>query len=105
MKSSSTIAMDFQKAKKQAEQLEEIAREMRQLANNDLEGSLQCLSEAWRGEAAELYCRKGEALREKILDSASKLEQQAGVIRSTAKRTYDAEMAAHNLAKTRLYNK
>lgn len=105
MKSAVTIKMNFQQARRQADELEEIAGEMRRIAKNDLENSFQSLSAAWQGEAAEAYLRKGEQLRDKIIASAQQLEKNAGMIRSAAKRTYDAEMRAYNLAQTRLYNK
>ncbi len=105
MKSLTTIRMDFQKAQQCAAELEEIASEMRTLANSDLSDSLQSLSGAWKGESAALYLRKGELLKDKITASAKNLERTAATIRSTARRTYDAEMRAYRLAVQRKYNK
>lgn len=105
MKSAYTIKMNFNQAKKQAEELEEISAGMKRLAHNGLEGSFRELSTAWRGEAADVFQGKGSCLIEKILEDARQLEKIAGAMRSSARRTYDAEMQAYNLAQTRLYNK
>lgn len=104
MKSLTTIRMDFSNAKKQAAELEEIAANMKTLANGDLTDSLDTLSSAWKGDSATAYCGKGESLRAKILASARNLESIAATIRSVAKRTYDAELKAYQLAMARTYN-
>lgn len=104
MKSAYSIEMDFRQAKQRAGELEEIASEMRSLANRDLIESLQTLSGAWKGEAATLYLHKGDQLKEKILDTAVKLEKTAAAIRTIAIRTYNAEMKAYRIALERKYN-
>lgn len=103
MKSAYKIEMDFRQAKQRASELEEIASEMRSLANRDLTGSMQTLSGAWKGDAATAYLQKGEQLKSKILDSAKRLERTATTIRSIAKRTYNAEMTAYRIAQERIY--
>lgn len=103
MKSDSEIRYDFQQAIRKAEELEGIAANLKRLANNDLENSLQALSGAWKGEAARTYLLKGNNLQAKILSNAKKLESTARTIRSVAKRTYNAEMAAYRIAKEREY--
>lgn len=105
MKTDSEIRFDYNKAIRRAEELEEAARNLRQLSDRELEDSLQSLANAWRGEAANAYIRKGNQLQEKILANARKLTDTAKTIRSTAKRTYDAEMWAYRIAQERLYNK
>ena len=103
MKSLFSIEFDFRQAIQRAEELEEIAADMRKLANNDLEGSLQNLSTAWKGESARAYLNKGTRLKEKILKSSNDLKKTASTIRSVAKRTYNAEMAAYRIAMERKY--
>lgn len=103
MKSLFSIEFDFRQAIQRAEELEEIAAQMKKLANEDLEGSLQTLSMAWKGEAASAYLDKGTRLRDKILKSSNDLKKAAKTIRSVAKRTYNAEMAAYRIAMEREY--
>lgn len=103
MKSCFSIEFDFQQAIKRAEELEEIAADMKKLVDDDLEGSLQTLSTVWKGEASTLYLSKGSRLKEKILKSSGDLNKVASAIRAVAKRTYDAEMAAYRIAMEREY--
>lgn len=103
MKSLLSIEFDFRQAIKRAEELEEIAADMKKLADDDLETSLQSLSTAWKGEAASAYLTKGSRLKDKILKSSNDLKKTARTIRSVAKRTYDAEMAAYRIAMERIY--
>ena len=105
MKSLFSIEFDFQQAIKRAEELESIAADMKKLADEDLETSLQSLSLAWKGEAANAYLAKGSRLKDKILKSSSDLTKTASTIRRVAKRTYDAEMRAYRIAMERLYKK
>lgn len=103
MKSLFSIEFDFRQAIQRAEELEEIAADLRKLADNDLQGSLQNLSTAWKGEAASAYIHKGTRLKEKILKSSKDLNKTASTIRSVARRTYNAEMAAYRIAMERKY--
>lgn len=103
MKSASEIRFDFQQAIRRAEELENIAADLKQLASGELGEFLQNLSTAWKGEAANAYLQKGARLQDKILKSAKDLNSTASTIRSVAKRIYDAEMRAYRLAKQREY--
>lgn len=103
MKSLFSIEFDFRQAIQRAEELEEIAADMKKLANDDLGGSLQNLSIAWKGEAANAYIQKGSRLKEKILKNSNDLTKAASTIRSIAKRTYKAEMTAYRIAMEREY--
>jgi WXG100 family type VII secretion target len=105
MKSESEIKIDFAQAKKCAKELEDIAAEMKSLSNRDMEDSLQNLFGAWTGEAATAYINKGVKLQQKITANAANLERIAATIRSTAKRIYDAEMRALEIARERTYSK
>ena len=104
MKSRNEIKIDFQRAKNQVDELEQIAREMKQLATNDLTSDFQNLSNAWKGDAATAYMQKGNILREKIISNAGALMESAELMRSAATRTYNAEMRAYQLAMERKYN-
>ncbi len=103
MKSLLSIEFDFRQSVRRAEELEEIAGDLKKLADEDLETSLQSLSTAWKGEAANDYFAKGSGLKDKILKSSKDLKKTAEAIRNVAKRTYDAEMAAYRIAMERSY--
>ena len=89
---------------KRAEELEEIAGALKQLAENRLEQVFYQMSSAWTGEAAEAYTVKGKQLKEHMLENARSLGCAASSIRSAAQRVYDAEMRAYRRAKRRNYD-
>lgn len=103
MKSLSTIRIDFQKANRQADELDEIAGELRNLSKKELESCMGNLQQAWKGEAASAYISKGKEMQERLILNAKNLEKTAATIRNIAKRTYDAEMIAYQLAQERSY--
>lgn len=103
MKSLLSIEFDFRQAVRRAEELEEIAGDLKKMADEDLASSLQSLSTAWKGEAANVYFTKGFGLKDKILKSSRDLKKTATAIRNVAKRTYDAEMTAYRIAMERSY--
>ncbi|MCD8347694.1 MAG: hypothetical protein LUD16_07020 [Lachnospiraceae bacterium] len=98
MSTASTIQINFNNAKKQASELETIAGELKQLANNDLEDTLNSVAQYWESDNATAYIKKGNTVQQDILDISTQLTKTATSIRKIAKITYDAEMAALNLA-------
>lgn len=103
MKSLFSIEFDFRQAVRRAEELEEISDNLKKLADEELEASLQSLQTAWKGEAATAYLTKGSMLKDKIIKSSGDLKKTAATIRNVAKRTYDAEMTAYRIAMERNY--
>lgn len=103
MKSKSAIEFDFRQAMNRADELDQVASEMKRMANNDMQSSLQQLSTAWKGEAASEYLTKGGRLKDKVLKSANDLNKTAATIRSVARRVYNAEMTAYRIAMERDY--
>lgn len=97
------IEMNFQRAKQQASQLENLAARLETLAKNDFEDTLQQLSGCWRGNSADAYIQKGHRLGEEVIKTARDLRKTAQTIRSTAQRTYTAEMRAREIARNRTY--
>lgn len=104
MNTEAQIMMNFRMAVKKAEELEQVSSELKSMVQNDLESSMQALSNAWKGEGATAYLNKGIKLKEKILASARQLDKTASTIRNVAKRTYDAEMHALQIARERMYS-
>lgn len=103
MASESEIRLNYEESLRKAREMEDIASELRQNANGELDQALAQLSQGWKGEGADAYMQKGAALREKILESAKDLEHTAEAVKTMAKRLYDAEMAAYRLAQMRTY--
>ena len=103
MKSKAAIEFDFRQAMNRADELDQVAADMKRMANNDMQSSLQQLSSAWKGEAASAYLTKGGRLKDKVLKSAQDLNRTATTIRNVARRVYNAEMAAYRIAMAREY--
>ena len=103
MKSKAAIEFDFRQAMNRANELEQVASEMKRMANNDMQSSLQQLSAAWKGEAASAYLTKGGRLKNKVIKSADDLNKTASTIRNVAKRVYEAEMRVYYIAMERAY--
>ena len=97
------IEWNYIKAKRQAEKLTEQADRLDRLADCQLDETLHELSCNWKGDCARAYLRKGEKMQNEILRLARELRRTASVIRSSAERTYRAEMRARALALRRLY--
>ncbi len=93
-----SIEFDFAQACRQASELEEIAGEIRTLANQKMSNSMQQLSANWKGDSASAFLKKNDLLRDDIADTAETLYSIAASIRTVARRIYEAEMAAKRLA-------
>lgn len=97
------IHMDYNRAIRQADLLERTANEMRNSAEDELQDCMSEISYNWAGENADAYLAKCSQLRASIVNTAHKLETTAETIRKIARNTYNAEMRALELAKTRKY--
>lgn len=102
-KSLVVINMEFSKAKKQAEKLEEIAREIEQTADDKMGNALAGINSAWKSDTAAAYLQKGTKVQEDLKTRAKELRKVATTIKQIAKNTYDAEMNAYRIAMERLY--
>ena len=100
-RSLSSIRMDFSKAIRQANQLEDISRTMKNLGSRRLEDILQSLGQSWTGENAVRYIGKGKQLEEKIEGTSNALANIAQTIRQIAQNVYEAEMRAWEIAHSR----
>lgn len=97
------IHMDYDRAIRQANLLERTANEMRQSAENELQDCMSEVSYNWTGENADAYLAKCNQLKTSIVNTAHKLDNTADTIRKIARNTYNAEMRALELARTRKY--
>lgn len=100
-----SIQFDLEQAKRQAAELDNIANSLSSLAKDQLAGSLQTLSQNWKGVNANSYISKGNKLQGNINSSSSQLHAIASDIRTIAQNIYNAEMAALQVAEERDYNR
>lgn len=98
------IFCNYSAANRKANELENIARKLRNLSNNNFERSLSDISLCWDGDASKAYINKGRQLQLKIRQEADSLQDDADTIRRIAQRIYDTEMKALELSKQRTYN-
>ena len=98
-----SIEFDFKQAMAQADKLDTVANNLHNLSARRFETTMQNLSVSWRGENASAYRNKGERLQGKMNDTVNELHNTASEIRKIARRLYDAEMAALNIATQRNY--
>jgi uncharacterized protein YukE len=102
-KSAVVIRIEFEKVKAQADRLDEIARDLKQTADNQLGNVLSGVENAWKSDSATGYLKKGKQVQEQLTKRANEVEKAATAMRTIAKNIYDAEMRAYQLAKVRKY--
>lgn len=105
MKSEAAIRFNFNKAVNQANQLSDLAVQLKQLANNNLDQTMVTVSHSWSGDSASLFLGKCGKAKEDILKTANQLEQTASAIKRAAQKVKQAEEAARQIALQRLYKK
>ena len=101
--SKTKIDIDFGVACSQANRLEEIAESMARLANKQVAGTVEKIDAAWKGDSAAEYMQKAMMLQSSILQTSQQLMSVAASIRAEAKRIYNAEKAALEIATTDNY--
>lgn len=100
-----SIRFDFEKSKREAAKLEEAAAQLKKLANNTMDSSLNQLASGWKGESAAAYIGKARIVEKNILTTANDLFAVAASIRKTAQKIYNAEMEAKRLAEEKARKK
>lgn len=99
-----TIEMDLQNAKRQADDLEQIAQNLSMLADEHFQSCIAGIAANWKGENAAAFCKKGNIVGNNIKNSADDLKNAASVLRQIAENTYQAEKAGYEIAQNRTYN-
>ena len=102
-KSRYAIEMDYKQALEKADELDDIAEDMANLANNSFQETLETLNENWKGDNATKYVNKGVLLQENICSTTGDLQSVAETVRSIAERIYRAEIRAWEVAHRRDY--
>ncbi|MCM1539165.1 MAG: WXG100 family type VII secretion target [bacterium] len=95
------ISMDFEQAKRKANELERVAGDLGRLAGTEFNETLNNLGNNWKGDNAQAYIKKGLSLKERMEQTAAALRDSASMIRAVAKNIYDAEMEALRIAEER----
>lgn len=101
MADEATIIFNYKQAMKQADELLQVAKEVRKIANNSLAESITKIDKNWDGDNSVKFINKGNKLKEKIADSADDIENIAGGIKTIAKNIYNSEMTALRIARER----
>lgn len=95
------IDMDFNQAIRQADELSGIASRLRRLANGDYRITIDNIAGNWKSTNADNFCRKGYRVRDNLLVIANNIEKTAGTLRANARRVYEAEKRAEEIARSR----
>ena len=91
MKSTNDIYMNYQVMQEKAERLEELANELRSVAEKSI-GYYGEKRDSWKGDSADECRKKVIKLKNNIDRRASELQKAATRLRNTAKRQYELEM-------------
>jgi WXG100 family type VII secretion target len=95
--------MDFQRARAQADKIDNAASSIRRESGRFTDcrnGVASC----WSGDNASRFVSKMGLVSEDLDNIARNLEKTADAIRHNAKVIYDAEMEAKRIAELRTYN-
>lgn len=97
------IEITFGNAIAQANQLDQCAEDMLQLANRNMETIKGDIGAAWRGTSAEKYIQKMDLTAANIRKTAAKLQQIASTLRQVARVFRNSELRAIELAEQRTF--
>lgn len=98
-----TIEMEFQNARRQADELEQISKSLSMLADSSFQSCLAGIVAAWKGENAAAFCKKGNLVGNNVKNTAQDLKHVAETIREIAQNTYNAEKQNYEIAQARTY--
>lgn len=101
MKEKYEIYMDFKRAKEAANELDEIADQMNQVANRKLTAAMDETASAWECDAERIFGEKTEQIRANVNHNIQTAKNLADRIRSDARRMYEAELKAYEIASKR----
>ncbi len=98
-----TIEMEFQNARRQADELEQISKSLSMLADSSFQSCMAGIAAAWKGENAAAFCKKGNLVGNNVKNTAQDLKHVAETIREIAQNTYNAEKQNYEIAQARTY--
>ena len=100
MKTRYSIYMDYRKACAQADRLEALSASLLQMRNTQFNECLRQIRAEWESDHSNAYLSKANIVGGRISDTSRALKNSAATIRSIAWRTYRAEMAALDAARS-----
>lgn len=95
------INFNYNKAMSQATELEDISKQLKNVANNTMEDVLNDVHVAWKSDSTPAYIKKGQKVEGDIRTTATNLNNIAQTIRTVARRVRDAELTAWRIANER----
>lgn len=98
------LYIDLLQANAKASELDRLAGTLKTLADTKIQQELVQLCQKWTGSASREYIAQGKRLQTAILAEVRNLTAEAQTIRTIAKRTYDTEMRALEMAHNRTYH-
>ncbi len=105
MASEQTIQFNYNKALQQANSLLNISNDIRKIATDKLDDSIQAIDKNWDGENSKKFITKSKKLKDQVEDSADDIRRISDAIKKMAKEIYDAEMESIRIARMRSYKK
>lgn len=100
-KSLMEICFNFTCAVKQAEELENLAAQIKSLSEKELENTVNRMNRAWDGDDAQSYIKKIRNLQSDLGKRAGQIQKGAAALRKAAESTYRAEREAYRIAQLR----
>jgi len=98
----SSIEFDYNLAIDKASKLEDVAEKLKMCAAR-MENVLDASKCFWKGDAANEYFRRSQQCPDELKKASDNYYKTAATIRNIAKRLYDMEMRAVNIAKERTF--
>ena len=101
MKGANEIYMDFRRAGQAIEELEEVAEILHTVSNVQMRQMMEQLSISWKCPGADIFQRKEECLREKIVKTEQSIQLIADELRRDARRLKKKKKRAYEIASKR----
>jgi WXG100 family type VII secretion target len=95
-KSSNQIYMDYQAIRQKADQLEELAGELKAIAQNEI-ADYSSNHSFWEGDSGDACRQKLKKLENNLNKRANELQNTADALRKAAERQYRLEMTLVSL--------
>lgn len=91
------LEIDFQKARKQADKLDRLAKDLEKLTKQEYSTTMEQIRSNWTGDSANRYLSKGALLESEMEGTVKKLKNVANSIRSTVNRLEEAQRKAQEV--------
>ena len=101
MSSLSEIYFHYDKAIKQAGQMETVAKKLRKAADSTVDDILNDVNSAWKSDSTPQYIKKVQKVEGDILITTGNLDNIAQAVRTIAQRIKEAELEAWRIANAR----